>query len=325
MLKNTRNSLTLDKRCQIFGHLSTSVSKREVAKKVGLHHSIVCREITRNKHRSNYAPEVAHKKAKKRSQQARGKPRKLVGELLNIVIEKLKQEWSPQQISGRLKLEGVQISHESIYRMIWRDKAEGGSLYCRLRHNGKKYNKRAGKNAGRGLIPGRVDISERAAIVDAKSRVGDWEADTVIGAQHKGALVTLVERHSKFALIAKVETTSKELVTTAIIKLLKPAKRFVHTITFDNGKEFAGHAEISKALGADAYFARPYHSWERGLNEHTNGLIRQYLPKGANLLDVPAKIIRAIQKRINSRPRNVLSFKTPSEVFCSALSVASTC
>jgi IS30 family transposase len=325
MTKITRSSLTQEERCQISGALSIGLSIRATARRLQRSQSVISREIKRNKTTKGYQAGAAHLKAKRRACTARSVPRKLLGDTLNLVLIGLKEKWSPQQISGRLKESDVKISHETIYKMVWTDKARGGELYKHLRHNAKKYNKRAGTNAGRGLIPGRIDISERPQIVETKTRVGDWEADTIIGAQHQGALVTLVDRNSKLLLVSKVNNTTKEIVTAAILKMLKPLKGFVRTITFDNGKEFAGHSQIAKTLEADMYFAKPYHSWERGLNEHTNGLIRQYLPKGTNFLEVSHKTVRYIQKKINSRPRNVLSFRTPNEVFHSAVSVASTC
>ena len=162
---------------------------------------------------------------------------------------------SPEQISGSLKKQGIKVSHETIYKFVWDDKKNGGTLYMHLRHGGKKYNKRKGVNAGRGLIPGRVDISERPEIVDAKSRIGDWEADTVIGANHKGAIVSLVERHSKITLLRKVPNKSKEAVTAAIIEALKPYKDNVLTITYDNGGEFANHQVIPFITNKYHYFA----------------------------------------------------------------------
>ena len=325
MTKATRNSLTLEERCQILAYLSTHYSIRGVAKAMRKDPSIISRELRRNKVGAVYKPEVAHKKAKKRAQAARSQPRKMVGQTLVAVESGLKKQWSPQQISGRLKLQGISISHEAIYEFVWADRARGGELFKNFRHSGKKYNKRSGKNAGRGLIPGRVDISERPQIVEAKTRIGDIEADTVIGVEHKGAIVTLVDRHSKLLLMQKVPNTTKAVVTKTIITMLKPFKNVIRTITFDNGKEFAGHSEIAKRLEVQTCFAKPYHSWERGLNEHHNGLIRQFLPKGTNLLEVTHRQVTAIQKNINDRPRNVLFFKTPNEVFYSALSVASTC
>lgn len=323
MTKATRNSLTLEERCQIQFGLSNKNSIGEIAAATKRSSSIVSREIKRNKVGSVYKAEAAHKRAKERARGARSRPRKMVGETHEAVIVGLKQQWSPQQISGRLKLQGISISHEAIYQFVWADRARGGELFKNFRHSGKKYNKRSGKNSGRGLIPGRTDISERPQIVEAKTRIGDIEADTVIGVEHKGAIVTLVDRNSKLLLMQKVPNTTKAVVTKTI-EMLKPFKNVIRTITFDNGKEFAGHAQIAKKLGVQTYFAKPYHSWERGLNEHHNGLIRQFLPKGTNFLEVTHKQVSAIQKNINDRPRNVLSFKTPNEVFYSALTLAST-
>lgn len=323
MSKDTYSLLALAERCQITGGISAGKSMRTIAKELGRAPSTISREIARNAGtRETYKPEKAEEMVMARVNAARGKPRKMHGELVQTVIDKLQRQWSPQQISGRLELEGISISHESIYKYVRADKKAGGCLFENLRHGGKRYNKRYGKLAGRGLIPGRVDISERPAIVESKVRVGDWEADTVIGVQHKGALVTLVDRHSKLLLTARVVSTTKRAVTAAMLKLLKPVKGFVHTITFDNGKEFADHAKIGEKLGAATYFAKPYHSWERGLNEHHNGLIRQFMPKGTNFLTVQNKAVKAVQKTINSRPRNVLGYRTPTEVFCAVTGVA---
>ena len=227
------------------------------------------------------------------------------------VILALSKYFSPVQISGVLKKDGIRISHETIYKMIWKDKRDGGSLYKYLRHKDKHYHKRGKITAGRGLIPDRVDISERDKVVDSKLRLGDWEGDTLIGADHKGAIVSLVERKSKIALFRLVSNKSKEAVTTAIDSMLKPYKNKVLTITFDNGGEFAGHKIISKALGAKCYFARPYCSWERGLNEHTNGLLRQFVPKKTMFDTLLHEDIEKYQNLINNRPRKVLDFNTP--------------
>jgi len=314
-MSKKRQSLTLKERCQITLLLSIGVSIRSIAKCLNRAPSVICRELKSNSVNEKYDPEIAYHLSYKRRKDSRRDKFKIQGSLETLILEGLKQQWSPQQIAGRLRNQGVQISHESIYRYVWRDKYSGGALYKHLRHAGKKYNKRAGKTSGRGLIPGRVDIDERPKIVENKERLGDWEADTVIGAAHQGALVTLVDRHSKLVCIKKVPSTTKKAVTRAIVALLKPFKDRVHTITFDNGKEFADHIKIAKALKAQTFFAKPYHSWERGLNEHTNGLIRQYLPKSSNFLKISAKFVQCVQKRLNNRPRHVLSFRTPDEVF----------
>jgi len=226
------------------------------------------------------------------------------------------EQWSPRQISGWLESAGYGgVSHERIYQHIWADKKKGGSLWKHLRHNGKKYNKRKGKNAGRGLIPNRIDIGERPAIVDAKERLGDWEGDTIIGKDHKGAIVSLVDRASKLTKLILLPNKTAEAVTNAIVTALKPLASNTKTLTFDNGKEFAGHTDITQALNAACYFAKPYHSWERGLNEHTNGLVRQYFPKGTDFSTLPQKAVQRVENLLNTRPRECLNFKTPNEIF----------
>lgn len=223
---------------------------------------------------------------------------------------------SPVQISGRLKALGkTTVSHESIYRMIWKDKAAGGNLYNHLRHRAKKYNKRGGKSAGRGLIPNRVGIEERPKIVEDKERFGDVELDTIVGAGHQGAIMSAVDRASKLTWLKLLERGTAEAVTDAISLCLKSCGKadLINTLTSDNGKEFAYHEEIANLVGGSFYFATPYHSWERGLNEHTNGLVRQYFPKGTNFATLSQDEVLDVQNRLNNRPRKALNFKTPLE------------
>ena len=198
-----------------------------------------------------------------------------------------------------------------------------GELYKNLRHNGKKYNKRGSKNAGRGFIPNRVDIDKRPSIVEEKSQIGDWEIDTIIGKNHKGAIVSIVDRHSKLTMLTKVSRKTAHDVGNALISRLRQVQDSVYTITSDNGKEFANHITISKELKADFYFAHPYHSWERGLNEHTNGLVRQYIPKSAYFDVISNDKIQEIEDLLNNRPRKVLQFLTPTEVFKSSFNKSS--
>jgi len=215
---------------------------------------------------------------------------------------------------------GITLVHETIYRYIYVNKSNGGRLYKLLRHKNKKYHKRSNNYRARGTLIDRVMIAKRPKIVEKKSRIGDLEIDTVIGKNHVGALVTVVDRKSKFTLIKNVPTRQADVVTKALIEMITPIKAITHTITSDNGKEFAYHKEVSVALDIDFYFANPYHSWERGLNEHTNGLIRQYLPKKSEFIDVSKDEIIMIQNRLNHRPRKVLGYKTPYEVFFSEMS-----
>jgi IS30 family transposase len=182
------------------------------------------------------------------------------------------------------------ISHESRYLHIWADKRAGGDLFTYLRHQGKKYNKRRNGKSTRGRVKNLVSIDDRPQVVDDKSRIGDWEIDTVIGKDHSGALMTIVERVTKLTVSTRVNSKSAADVTKATIALLKPFEDVVHTITPDNGKEFAYHVQISKALSTDVYFAHPYSSWERGLNENTNGLLRQYFPKNTDF-KTPAQLM----------------------------------
>ena len=221
-----------------------------------------------------------------------------------------------RKIAGRLDKEGIiKLHHETIYQYVLADKSAGGTLYKHLRHQKKTYRKRYGSAHNRTGIPNRVDIEQRPQEANERKRVGDWEADTIIGKNHKGAIMTLDERKSKVRLAAPLQSKKAQPVKQATIDLLQPIKLFVETITFDNGKEFSLHEAIAKALGCDTYFARPYHSWERGQNENANGLLRQYFPKSKELVNVAMKqVVEAVDK-LNSRPRKCLGFKTPYEVF----------
>ncbi len=192
----------------------------------------------------------------------------------------------------------------------------GGDLYRKLRiAGGKKRRKRYGKKDWRGKIPNRVDIYQRPAIVEKNTHIGDWEADLVSGVHHRGFLVTLVDRTSKYTLIGQVKQKTGADVTTEIVRLLAPCKELVQTITYDNGREFSAHELVNAQLECHSYFAKPYHSWERGLNENTNGLIRQYFPKGMDLREVKREAIAFVMERLNHRPRKTLAFKTPYDIF----------
>jgi len=312
--------LTCDQRCQIYALLQSGHPQAHIARQIGVSRSTVSRELDRNAGARGYRSKQAHEKASQRRQEASDQPRKMTPDVVKLIEEKLtREQWSPDQISGRLAKDGVAfISHESIYRHVWKDKKDGGKLYLHLRQSGKKYNKRNGKNSGRGLIPNRVDIDQRPAIVAAKSRIGDWEADTIIGANHKGAVMSHVERRSKYTKLAKLPDKTANSVVQACRRMLLPLAHRIETITYDNGKEFASHAEIATSLGALSYFAKPYHAWERGLNEHTNGLVRQYFPKGSNLSILSNADVQRVEDKLNSRPRKILGYHTPREVFFNA-------
>jgi transposase, IS30 family len=309
--------LTYEQRCQIYALVQSAHSQADIARQLGVTRSTVSRELARNAGARGYRFKQAHATASQRRHQASNRPRKMTPDVVALIERIMTQEqWSPEQIAGRLPREGiVSISHETIYRHVWEDKKDGGNLYLHLRHNGKKYNKRKSRNSGRGLIPGRVDIDQRPAIVAAKSRIGDWEADTIIGAKHKGAVMSHVERKSKYTKLAKLADNTANSVVTASRRVLASLAHRVETITCDNGKEFAAHAEITNSLGALCFFAKPYHAWERGLNEHTNGLVRQYFQKGSDLSILSHADVQRVEDKLNSRPRKILGYKTPHEVF----------
>ena len=217
-----------------------------------------------------------------------------------MVEERLAEGWSPEQVAGRLRKEGEPMAGRPwIYRHVHEDRKAGGDLWRHLRRRGKKPNWKGGAHAGR------VDISERPDVVEAKERVGDWEADTIVGKGHSGALVSLVDRASKYTLLERVGRKTADAVGSAMTRM--PGSLPVHTVTADNGKEFAGHARVSEARGAGFFFARPYHSWERDLNEHVNGLVREWFPKGTDFRKVTDGAVQAVQDRLNARPRKALA------------------
>jgi transposase, IS30 family len=312
-LKNY-SQLTQGLRYQIEILKKAGKNQKDIAELVNVSGSTICRELQRNTGKRGYRPKQAQRKAETRRKLA-VKPLKMTLAAVALIEAKLGINWSPEQVSGWLKQEqGIAISHERIYQHIWADKLNGGTLYKHLRHSGKK-RKQYGSKDKRGQIRNRISIDDRPMIVSEKTRLGDWEIDTVIGKNHQGALVTIVDRVSKLTLIKKVASKHAEVVTEATITLLRPYLDKTLTITADNGKEFAGHEKIKAALNADVYFAHPYSSWERGLNENTNGLIRQYFTKGSSFENITDKDVEEVMEKLNHRPRKTLNYKTPHSVF----------
>jgi IS30 family transposase len=309
--------LTTDSRSQIYALQSTGVAQKNIAKHLCVSRSTICRELKRNVGQRGYRHKQADEMAASRRYQASSRPKKMTPAIIKTIDERLAEHWSPEQIAGVMESNNIHISHESIYRHIWANKRAGGRLYTHLRRRGKKYNRRGAKTAGRGCIPNRVDIQQRPKIVEKKCRIGDWEGDTIIGAKQQGVILSLVDRKSKYTLLAKMEGKYAGQVPGLIKKCFKrlPKKIAGHSITFDNGKEFSQHEKITKKTGLRCYFATPYHSWERGLNEHTNGLVRQYCPKGSNLTHYSDEDIQYVENQLNNRPRKVLGYRTPKEVF----------
>lgn len=308
------NQLNQIQRYQIGILKKAGNNQKEIAILLGVAPSTIGRELKRNKGKKGYRPKQAQIKAESRRQQAR-QTLKMTPALIVLIEDMIVLDWSPEQISGTLKEEqDISISHERIYQHIWTDKLNGGSLHRHLRQGGKKRKQYASKDK-RGQIRNRVSIDDRPMIVSEKTRIGDWEIDTVIGKNHQGALVTIVDRVSKLTLIKKVASKHADVVTEATITLLRPYLDKVLTITADNGKEFSGHEKIKAALDADVYFAHPYSSWERGLNENTNGLIRQYFTKGSSFEHIADKDVEGVMEKLNHRPRKTLNYKTPHSVF----------
>jgi IS30 family transposase len=291
--------------------------QKEIALTINKDKSVVSRELKRNcdKRSNKYEAELAQRKYQQRQ---RDKPKHIhfTEEVKQCVNSLLNKDYSPEQISHRTKKEGKTcVSTERIYQYVWKDKKEGGTLYVHLRHKGRKYRKRGNAKDTRGIIKDRVGIEQRPAIVNKKERLGDLEIDTVIGQNHKGALLTINDRVSSMTWIAKLNGKNANELAQKTIEVLTPYQKIMNTITADNGKEFADHKIISAGLKVDFYFAKPYHSWERGANENTNGLIRQYFPKSSSFENISDLDVLRVQEILNNRPRKKLNFLTPNEFF----------
>lgn len=304
--------LTQEQRYQIYVLNKTGHSGTEIAEVIGVHKSTVSRELKRNRGRRGYRPQQAHSLAMERRQ--KGVPR-ITAETWRVVERLLRQDWSPEQVSGRLKKEQkVCISHEWIYQYILEDKCAGGDLYQHLRCQ-KKRRKRYGKYDRRGKLLNCRSIEERPKVIERRLRLGDWEADTFLGQNHKPVMLSLTERKSRFTLLGKVSQRTAQAVRKQTVRLLLPVSDKAHSLTSDHGKEFADHEQIAETLKLQFYFAHPYAAWERGTNENTNGLLRQYLPKKSDFQAFSNKEIDNAMSKLNFRPRKSLRFKTPFEVF----------
>jgi IS30 family transposase len=307
--------LSLTERHYIELESKNGTSMNKIAKKLNRSQGSISREIKRNIGQKGYRHKQAHSHSIERHK-TKTKQIKLTEDITILIDKYIREKWSPEQIAGRFKKDNViTIHHETIYKYILKDKKSGGDLYTHLRHQNKTYRKRYGHPRSRSGIPNRVDIDERPKVVDSRKRVGDWEFDTIIGKNHKGAIVTMDERKSKLRLAYPLPSKKGWPVIEAMKKLLKPIKEFVHTATFDNGKEFTHHESFAKELNCDTYFAKPYHSWERGQNENANGLLRQYFPKNMELNEVSEKEVYYAVDKLNSRPRKILNYLTPYEAF----------
>lgn len=313
------SQLTQEQRYHIYGLLKAGNSQKNIAQEICVDKSTISREIQRNSGQRGYRAKQAEEKSRLRKLKAE-KHIKFTDEMKAFVTEKIEEDWSPDEISGYLKKEKREsISHERIYQFLVADKKVGGTLHTHLRHSGKKRKKRYGSPDRRGKIKNRVSIHDRPKVVEKKWRIGDWEGDTIIGKQQQKAIVTLVDRVTKKVLIGRVGTKHADFVSNMIIELLSPVEGVSHTVTLDNGKEFSGHELIAEKLNIDVYFADPYSSWQRGLNENTNGLIRQYITKGSSFDNISDGEIIRIQEKLNNRPRKTLGYYTPNEIYDEAM------
>jgi len=312
----TYKQLNFEQRYSIELMLKSKTSKSLICKHLGVSESTFYRELSRNSNPRSYNAKHAQMLADERKKEGHYKTI-FSDRMENLIIDKLVQEqWSPEQITGWCRLNYINmVSHERIYQFIWADKSQGGTLYQNLRTGQKKYKKRYGSKSSRGQIPDKVSIEKRPSIVEQKIRIGDFESDLIIGKDHKGSLLTIVDRFSSYLLVENIGSKKADLVTQMTIRALAPHKEWVKTITNDNGKEFAGHKSLAKKLDCDVFFAHPYASWERGLNEYTNKLLRQYFPKNKTLKNIPQLYILDVVEKLNNRPRKKLDFKTPKQVY----------
>lgn len=312
--------LTPEERSQIYVLRQQNYSCRQIAQILQRSPSTISREIKRNTGLKNYRYKQAQMKTDKRRRCARKKIR-MTPEVKKMIIKKLQLQWSPEQISEWLKLNNLpSVSHQTIYQFIKWDARYFGCLYKNLRQANRRRRKRygSGKQA-RGQLKNRISIDERPEVVNQNTEFGHWEGDTIIGRNHKGAIVTIVEKKSKLLKMALLPDRKSENVRDAIVELLNNIKHDVKTITLDNGKEFSQHESFAEALAAKVYFAHPYHSWERGLNENTNGLIRQYFPKKTDFSTLNKKKVDKVESLLNTRPRKKLGFRNPEETFKQAV------
>ena len=311
------HQLTSGERYELSALRKQGFSQRAIARSLGRAPSTISREIRRNRRKDGgYRPSTADQRALARRSRSR-RNRQFGWEDWALVVSFIEDYWSPEQISGRLKCAGVlSISYETIYRYVWEDRARGGTLYDHLRQRAKKRRKRYGSYDSRGKLAGKLAISERPPGAENRSRVGHFEGDTVMGSsKDRHCLLTLVDRKTGFVLIGKLENRTVEETNRKAIELIQRARRRVRTITVDHGTEFHGYKTVEAATGARFYFATPYHSWERGTSENTNGLIRQYFPRGHSLKHITQEDCDAVAQALNSRPRKRLHYLTPEECF----------
>jgi IS30 family transposase len=310
------HQITLEERISIALLRRQGVGVAGIARELRRHRSTIYRELGRNC--SHYDGAYRASKADSWTRSRRSHSRRnqrLTPEDWHLVEQLLKEDWSPEQVAGRLRRDGrLQICHETIYRHIWHDKRQGGTLHLHLRGARKQRRKRYRSYDSRGRLAGKRPIGDRPAGAEHRSRVGHWEADTLLG-RGKPCLVTLVDRKTGYVAIGKLNARTAAELSRRTIQLVQRQPRPVRTVTADNGTEFHGYTDIERATQARFYFATPHHAWERGTNENTNGLLRQYLPKRQSMASLSQDDCNAIARKLNARPRKRLRYRTPQECY----------
>ena len=287
-------------------------SQEEIGRAIGFSQSTVSKELSRNRGQRGYRAGQADRLARERRQQKRTRPRVVAGALRDEVEARLRIKHSPDQISNSLAMEGMEVSHESIYRHVARDRKEGGDLWRELRINGKRRYRRRSKVGRGGKIPDRVDIDRRPVVISRRRRYGDWEADLIAGAGGGGHLLSIYERKSRLGKLCKLPDKSSLETAMGVVMTLRNHE--VESITYDNGLEFAMHGFINDLLACESYFCKPYSSWEKGGVENFNGLVRQYFPKGTDFHETTASRLQEVEDEINNRPRNILGYRCPNDL-----------
>ena len=309
--------LTSEERYLISTFRIEGFNQARIAARLGRSPSTISRELARNRCPADggYRPSKAHDRARWRRSRAR-RNQQFSRRDLALVERWIREDWSPEQIAGRLRANGVlSISHETIYRHVWADRKRGGDLYRHLRCSLKQRRKRYGAYDSRGRLAGKRPLSERPASAETRQRIGHWEIDTVAGQGTRDCIVTAVERKTGFAVIGKLKARTTGELNRRTIQLIRRHLGRFRTVTADNGTEFHAYPKIEKATGVWFYFATPYHSWERGCNENFNGLVRQYLPKRTSMAGLTQQQCNAIATKLNRRPRKRLGYRTPKECF----------
>lgn len=320
--------LTSEERFAIEHFLQQGMSFRKMAVCLGRSHTTISREVQRNASRSGYN----HQTAQRRSNNRRTVPRHYRCQNRPLLVEyvgsRLRSDWAPEQIAGRIRLDyptdlQMRISAETIYRWIYTTARSGGYSRSHLRRGRNRRRPRTQYGQGKRFAPERVGIAERPEVVADRARFGDWEADLVSGSYGKAALVSCIERKSRYLLLAKVDDKKAVTFNTALTQqLLALPDKLRKTLTLDNGSEMARFKELEAATGVNTYFCEPRSPWQRGANENCNGLLRQYFPRGISFRSITDKAVQRAANRLNTRPRKCLGYRTPTEVFSQVLSGA---